>query len=234
MEDNLDVALSTEASQPEKNLSVAQVNDIVKREKARAAEIAAERVRQELEAKHAQELENMRAGGGQPTANGIDMDSIRKEVLSGVMQELQAKHQEALEQEEQAKLESIAKDYHLKMGKGSDAYDDYNEVMGEFKAQEFPSVAMMAAQMDNTPEIMYELAKNPNKLIEIDMLAQKSPGMARKRLEQLAQSIGKNLEAKASNVNAPAPLSRPKSSSVGVDNGKLTLNDFKKASYLRG
>jgi len=93
---------------------------------------------------------------------------------------------------------------------------------------------MLAAQMENTPEIMYELANNPSKLLEIDGLAKTSPKLATKQLERLSKSIANNLEAKTNNVSAPPPLSKLKSSSVGMDSGKMTLKDFKNASWLKG
>ena len=150
------------------------------------------------------------------------------------MQDLKYHRDELAKQEEEKQLRALADQYHLKMGKGSQFFDDFNEVMGDFKPAEFSNTAMLAAQMENTPEIMYELANNPGKLAEIEGLAEKSLTMAKKQLERLAKSINANLEAKQNNVNAPPPLSQVKSSSVGVDSNKMTLKDLKNAKWLRG
>lgn len=214
-------------------LSQQQVNDIVKREKAQAGD----RVRREMEAQHRQELEKVRAesAGNQPAGQGqVDPEAIKQQVYDQFMQDLKYHRDELAKQEEEKQLRALADQYHLKMGKGSQLFDDFNEVMGDFKPAEFSNTAMLAAQMENTPEIMYELANNPGKLAEIEGLAEKSPTMAKKQLERLAKSINANLEAKQNNVNAPPPLSQVKSSSVGVDSNKMTLKDLKNAKWLRG
>ena len=216
----------------EKTLTTNQVNDIVKREKAHAAE----RARQQAQAEYQAELEKVRAeAAGKPASKGeIDATAIKQQVYEQFMQDLQ-KHRDEVERKTQEdELKTIADQYYLKMGKGSQLFEDFNEVMGDFEPDKFPNAVMLAAQMENTPEIMYELANNPSKLLEIDGLAKTSPKLATKQLERLSKSIANNLEAKTNNVSAPPPLSKLKSSSVGMDSGKMTLKDFKNAPWLKG
>lgn len=216
----------------EKTLTTSQVNDIVKREKAHAAE----RARQQAQAEYQAELEKVRAeAAGKPASKGeIDATAIKQQVYEQFMQDLQ-KHRDEVERKTQEdELKTIADQYYLKMGKGSQLFEDFNEVMGDFEPDKFPNAVMLAAQMENTPEIMYELANNPSKLLEIDGLAKTSPKLATKQLERLSKSIANNLEAKTNNVSAPPPLSKLKSSSVGMDSGKMTLKDFKNAPWLKG
>lgn len=229
--ENVEGTVATPAES--QGLNQQQVNDIVKREKMQAAE----RTRREMEAQHREELDRVRAeaAGNQPAApNQIDPVAIRQQLYEQFMQDLKYHRDELVKQEEEKSLRALADQYHLKMGKGSKLFDDFESVMGDFKPAEFSNTAMLAAQMENTPEIMYELANNPGKLAEIESLAEKSPTMAKKQLERLAKSINVNLEAKQSNVNAPPPLSLVKSSSVGVDSNKMTLKDFKNAPWLKG
>jgi hypothetical protein len=235
MEDE-EVALATAPGQPsEKSLTQSQVNEVVKREKAGVAD----RVRREMESKHREELERVRAETqGQSMTQGgapaVDIDGIEQRVYDKFMNDLQT-HRDALEKEtHERELKSRADSFHLKMSKGSEIFDDYNEVMGDFKAHEFPNAALLAEGMPNTAEIMYELANNPSKLLEINSLAERSPGMAQKQLEKLSKSIEANIAAKQNNVSAPAPLSRLKSSTVGVDNGKMGLQDLKDQPWLKG
>jgi hypothetical protein len=211
-------------------LTASQVNDIVKREKIRAAEKA----RQEAEAAHQAELERMRSQPGQPGGGSLDVAAIEDRVYNKFLDELAHHRDEAVKAQQEAELRGIAEQYYLKMGKGSQLFDDFNEVMGDFEPDKFPNAVMLAAGMEHTPEIMYELAKNPSKLQEIDALATKSDKLAKRQLQKLSQSIESNLQAKATAVNAPAPLSRPKPSMVGADNGKMSLKDFKNAPWLRG
>ena len=188
----------------EKTLTTSQVNDIVKREKAHAAE----RARQQAQAEYQAELEKVRAeAAGKPASKGeIDATAIKQQVYEQFMQDLQ-KHRDEVERKTQEdELKTIADQYYLKMGKGSQLFEDFNEVMGDFEPDKFPNAVMLAAQMENTPEIMYELANNPSKLLEIDGLAKTSPKLATKQLERLSKSIANNLEAKTNNVSAPPPL----------------------------
>lgn len=230
--DDKDVALmeSPATEVAEKSLTTSQVNDIVKREKARAAD----RARQEAEAAHREELERLRLEKASASPDSIDTSAIEERVYNKFMGDLKQHHEENERLAREAELKQVADQYYLKMGKGSQLFENFNEVMGDFEPAQFPNAVMLAAGMDNTPEIMYELTNNPTKLQQIDSLAQKSPQLAKKELERLSQSINQNLQAKNNNVDAPAPLSRLKSSSVGADSGKMSLNDYKNAPWLRG
>jgi hypothetical protein len=236
MEDNMEVVPSEPVASSGNTFTQAQLEDIVKREKARAAESA----RQKMEAQHREEIERLRAGTeperGRP-GNEVPLDAsaIKQQVYDQFMDDLQKHHLEAQREAEEREAKKIAEQYHLKMAKGSQLFDDFNEVIGDFKPGEFHNTVFLAAQMDNTNEIMYELAKNPSKLIEIDSLAEKSPSLAMKQLQKLSDSIKANLNAKLNNVSAEPPLSRLKSSStVGADSGKMTLKDLKNQDWLRG
>lgn len=213
----------------EKTLTTAQVNDIVKREKARAAD----RARQEMEALHQEELIKVKAESKGGT-EGFDPEALSNQVYDRLLSEVQKHRDEQEKQAQERFYEDKANQYHLKMKAGSPNFEDYNEIMGDFKPAEFPNAVMLAAEMENTPEVMYELVKNPSKLLEIDALARTSPAMAKKQLDKLSKSIAENVQAKQSNVNAPAPLSRLKSSSVGADSGKMTIKDYKNQPWLRG
>lgn len=226
---DMDVSSEAMPVEPEQKLyNDVQVNDIVKREKARASE----RARAELEAKHAAELEKLR--GEAMNSNSVDPSRLKEEVLKDLYDDLEKRQRDAEDQERKAQLQHLADQYHLKMGKKPDHLEDFDEIMADFNPADFSATAMLAAGFDNVPEIMHELASNPTKLAQIDNLAMKSPLLAKKELERLSKSIKANLEAKQSNVSAPAPLSRTKSSNVGADNGQMTLKDLKRSPLLRG
>lgn len=232
----IEAPTSVEATNPppERTLTASEVNNIVRREKHRAAEST----KRELEARHQEELERLATGqsAANPVENnGINVEEIENRVMQKFLSNLQAQKEQIEKERQEQELKEIANKYYLKMGKGSELFDDFKEVIGEFEPGAFPNAVMLATHMDNTPEIMYELANNPIKLQEIEGLAQRSPKMAQKELEKLSKSINKNVEAKNNNVTAPAPLSKLKSSSaVGMDTGKMTIKDFKNASWLKG
>lgn len=231
MEDNAIENVVPEAAPAEKMLSQSEVNRIVGREKAQVAE----RVRREMEAQYKRDLD-------QPPTKEPAPDNLEDKIFNRLMdkakefEELQAKkEQDRLEAEQREQLEKVASQYYLKMGHGKDKYSDFEEVMTDFDAAAFPQVALLAAHLDNTPDIMYELARNPHKLVQLNTLAERSPKLAQRELEKLSKSIVDNQQA-VENVKVPgAPLSRIKSSTtVGADNGKMTVRDLKKADWLRG
>lgn len=229
MNDVLTPAQDVSEQPQERMLTQTQVDDIVKREKVRAAEKA----RMEAEARLSGGQSGQQQMQGQPDM-GMDRETLRKQVLEDVFAEADRMREEAEREQLLRELQDTADQYHHKVKKGSELFDDYNEVMADFEPAAFPALVRLAAPLDNLSEIMYELTKNPGKLVEINDLAQKSPKLAQRQLEKLSESIGKNLAAKANNVSAPAPLSKIKPSSVGADNGKMNLRDLKKQDWLRG
>lgn len=235
MEDEAVLSAPEMQVEPEKTLTVSQVNDIVKREKG----IAAERARKDLEARHAEELSRLKSQSQAPVQD--DMSSIEDRVVNRLMAEAKKhedaeakRYQEELEQKQLEEANKLVAKYQSKMSLGKDKFNDFEEVMGDFVPQAFPQLVFLAAQEENTPEVMYELAKNPQKLAAMHTLAMTHPALAEKEMKRLAQSISQNQQAQEQNVSAQAPLSRLKSSqSTGVDSGKMSIADFKNADWLR-
>lgn len=237
MEDNIqqEAAIEAPVEQAEnvETFNAQQVADIVKREKIRAKEAAL----REAEARYKQEMEQMQGQQPQGQMGEVPPDqAVEDKLYARFMSELQA-HQEKMEKEAQeAELKTLANQYHLKVGKGSKMFDDFNEIMADFDPAAFPELVMATMQMsgDSLNEVLYELAKHPQKVVELDSLLKRSPKMAERQLEKLVKSAQGNIEAKQNNVEAPAPLSRLKSSSAGADNGNLSVKDFKNMPWLKG
>lgn len=231
-------------NEPEKVLPVSRVNEIVKREKS----LAAEKVRRELESQYAEELSRAR-GSHQPMSDNTSSmeDRLSQRLRADIMSDLMAKakeHEEAEAKRQQEELErkqfedakGFINDYVNKVSKGKEFFDDFEEVMGppEDTLRAFPQLAYLAMQHENTPAVMYELAKNPMKLASLQKLAEMHPQLAEKEMAKLAQSISQNQQALQGNVSAQPPLSRLKSTqSTGVDSGKMSIADFKNADWLR-
>lgn len=222
--------------EPEKTLPVSRVNEIVKREKG----LAAEKIRRELESQHAEEISRLKSQNQAPIQDDMS-SSVEDRVVNRLMAEAK-KHEDAEAKRYQDEMEAkqveeanqlVAK-YSSKMAQGREFFDDFEDVMSDFVPQAFPQLVYLAASEENTPQIMYELAKNPQKLASLHTLAMTHPALAEKEMKKLAQSISVNHQAMQENVSAPQPLSRLKSSqSTGVDSGKMSIADFKNADWLR-
>lgn len=229
---NNDTVASSIAA-PEKTLTVEQVNNIVKREKAAAAEKA----RREAEQSYQAELEKMRSSlpasvGGMPAP---DIEQLYPQMRERFLRDLQAEQEQAQLAQRQQEAERIASNYFEKIAAGKQKFEDFEQVMGNFNIQAFPQLVYLTADEENVPEIMYDLAQNPQKLVTINSLAQVDPNAAKREIKKLAASIKANEVAKATHQQPNAPLSQPKPSvNAGADTGTMSIADFRRQPWLRG
>ncbi len=87
----------------------------------------------------------------------------------------------------------------------------------------------LANDMENTGDIMKELVDNPMKLGNMLALAQMQPGLAKRQMMELSNSIKTNQQALSEEKQAQDPMSQLKpSSSAGMDNGTMSVTDFRK------
>lgn len=121
----------------------------------------------------------------------------------------------------------ITSDFLTKLEGGKSKYQDYDQVLGDFEFGAIPHVVQMATMLDNTADIMYDLAKNPSKIGNLQQLIQISPKLAYAEMQRLAQSLKDNESAQG--VKMPnQPLSQMKPSNTGTDNGAMTVSDYRK------
>lgn len=240
VESESEVSTSGQEAAQEEMIAKSRVNDIVKREKAAAAD----KVRREMEALHAQEIEGLKAAqspseGVAPQNHGMDMRSEVQRLLAEEVKRFQEEEEKREYEAQQAELQKLTQEsadrYLLKVSQGKSEFPDFDEVMQNYDMRAFSGVALLAGQMDNTAAIMYELSQNPMKVAQLHTLARESPVSAQKEIQKLSASIAKNQQAAANNVQTNAPLSRLKSSTVaGADNGQMGIKDYKSADWLRG
>lgn len=228
-----------ESAPPEKMLPASRVNQLVQQAKRDGARKMAEQLEaaqqqiqqlQEQQAPVQQQAQPMQ----QQQQQQVDPQVIQQQVMQMMQQKMQEdearRHKEQLEKE----VNDVAQNYFGKLAQGKDLYEDFEAVTADFDPAAFPQLVYLATQSDNTAAIIYELQKNPAKLAQLSVLVDKSPAMARNELSKLSQSIKTNEDAKRNLQETQTPLNRMKSSTVGTDNGKMTLRDYKKAPFLRG
>jgi hypothetical protein len=150
------------------------------------------------------------------------------------------KHQEYMNQAEQHRREAlgqqIANDFNSKLSSGKDRYSDFDEKVAPLleDLHNMPHLVLLANGMDNTADVMYDLATNPHKVANLLTLADKSTRLAQLQMQQLSNSIKTN-QAASKQPSSREPLSQIKPSTVGIDNGSpKSVKDFKKMSWLRG
>lgn len=218
------------AVEPEKTLTVSQVNEVVKREKG----LVAERLRKELEARHAEEISRLKSENQARPSYAEDTAALEDRIVNRLMEEAKRHEESEVKRYQEEEAQKFVQKYSSKMSQGKELFDDFEDVMGDFVPQAFPQLVYLATNEENTPAIMYELAKNPQKLAAMHTLSMTHPALAEKEMKRLASSISQNSEAMQKNVSVEPPLSRLKSSqNNGVDMGKMSIADFKNAEWLR-
>lgn len=214
---------------PEKMLSVSRVNELVKKAKLKGRDS----MQQELDDLR---RENESLKTQQPSMGGqgqaIDIDAFRKQVYDDLMAQLQNQQESQAQEQLQKEAEKLAADYHGKMASGKESFDDFDEIMADFNPAAFPQLVYLANQTDNTQAVMYEIAKNPNKLAQLSYMSERDPKAAQNMMNKLSQSIKANQQAQAQEQSAgvKAPLGRMQSSPVGQDigsQGNLSMRDLK-------
>lgn len=235
MEDQGTVQNSTPLAEPEAQPTFspeqqALMNKVVAREKSRAAEAA----RREAEEKYQRELEALNAQRNsqeQRNANvsrDVDADAIYQQIterLNKEMQERQLKDQ----------MTQVANNYLQKVGAAKANYQDFDEVTKDFDPTAFPQLTFLLSGIEGAGDVLYELSKNPTKLVMVDNLAQKSPKLAQTELQKLAQSINANKQAQADaqTQDIAEPLNRLQPSRVSGSNGKMSIRDLRNQPWLR-
>lgn len=211
--------------QQEKMLPQSRVEELVRKAKLRGRES----MQEQLEAlkRENEELKTNPAGiGGMPVP--VDVDALRKQIQQDLISELQARDEKVQQEQLQQEAVRLAQEYHGKMQGGKELFEDFDEVIADFNPQAFPEVVLLASQADNTAAIMYELAKNPQKIADIAFYAERDPRYAQSMINKLSASIKANEQAKAQEKSVNAPLSRMQSSPTGQDSGDPGIRDFKR------
>lgn len=142
-------------------------------------------------------------------------------------------NEEAQKMTNMAVAQKIANEFTQKMMAAKDKYPDFEQVVGELNLVDMPQIVNWANSLDNTADVMYELAKYPEKLSSVTVLAYTNPRKATVLLQKLSDSIKQN-ESALKQPSASEPLSQIKPSTTGTDNGSRTVSDLRKQPWLRG
>ncbi|MGB1309585.1 MAG: hypothetical protein ACPG47_00160 [Leucothrix sp.] len=111
-------------------------------------------------------------------------------------------------------------------------FDDKLAQVGYF--EKTPELLHYANTVDNSGDVLYDLAANPAKMATFKQLSDINPQLAVIEMKRLSDSIKQNKQAQSQKM-PPDPLRPVKSSNVGTDNGdtsSYSVGDWKK--ILRG
>jgi hypothetical protein len=165
---------------------------------------------------------------------------LQKIVNEKVDSKLQEEQQKLLLAQQQQEAERIYSNFTQKLQTGKEKYSDFEDRINELftpdpngkVSEKLARIASEAAELDNTADVIYELASNPASLAKIGQLQDISLPRASAALKELSESIKANQNA--ANVKRPnAPLSQVQPSPTRADNGVMTVNDLRKSPELK-
>lgn len=208
----------------EKMIPASQVSKIA----AREARQAAEKARQEAMA----EFEKQRlASETSPAATAPSMGGMPQMSPEQFQEQLmQAAHRMST----QMTAKQMASDFESKINAEITDDPDFGDLYDKMNIAAHPELVIMMNGMDNSAKVVKDLAHNPAKFANILMLAKSGMGeFAKAELKKLSDSIKTNIAAQAQ-PKVKEPLDQLSPSSIGIDNGEMSVSDFMKQPWLRG
>lgn len=216
----------------EKMLKQSDVNELVGRARKEGRERGRADALAEVQKNTYSDSSSQSMGGMQQ----FSVDQLRQIAA----EEATKKHQEYVKHAEQQQREAlgqqIANDFASKISLGKQKYSDFDEKVAPLLEDlpNMPHLVLLANGIDNTADVIYDLAANPHKVGQLLTLADKSTRLAQIQMQQISSSIKTN-QAASQQPSAREPLSQIKPSTVGIDNGSpKSVKDFKKMPWLRG
>lgn len=225
--DTTQTQAETQASQ-ERLLPQSQVNEIVGRAKQEAAERAVEaykRQQQQSQPNYAQQNDY----GYNQSQRALSEDDVKRltgEELSRQRDQWAKEYQEKADADTAQRIVNAYKD---KIAPGKEKYEDFEAVTNNVDMRYYPNVVQLLAEyVDNSHDVLYDLAKHRTKLAQIEQLCAHNPQDAIYEMKRLSDSIKAN-EQTSSVKHANSPLSQQRPSNTGTDSGNsLSIRDLKR------
>lgn len=211
--------------QKENMIPQSKVDEIVHRRTASVAEKTRKEVLDEVS--RSQGGQSM-GGISQPSHEEL-MRKIASEEAHKHFQDLNNKHEQDVHEQNRKQLVS---NFVGKIEAAKSKYPDLDKKLAKLPLAKMDHILHMANSMDNTAEIMNDLADNPNKIGNLHAQFSMSPELAYETMGKLSQSIKDN-DSASQVKTANEPLSQITPSTVGTDNGSMSVSDLRKQPWLK-
>jgi hypothetical protein len=155
--------------------------------------------------------------GGMQNEGGMDVNAIVDQALQNRIQEMQ---ETAQRQQNEAAGQQVLDSYSTKL-MGSPVYEQNKDLINSLHNLPHDKIApivFLANSVDNTADVMVDLAKNRMKMANLASLMQFDPDSAIQEIQKLSESIKINETAKQSQF-PNEPMSQMRSSPHSMDNG---------------
>jgi hypothetical protein len=203
---------TAQVEQPqEKMFRQNDVNDIVGRAK-----------REAVESYKRQQAQQLQYG----SQYSVSEEQIKKLASEEIQRQRDVWVQEQERQIQEKEVQRVISAYQNKLSEGKAKYEDFEQVTSDLEMQYYPSVVqMLADHVDNSADVMYDLARNRYKLGQLQNIYERNPKDAIYEIKKLSKSLKDNEEAMNAR-QAKAPLSQNKFSPTS-SNGQASMRDLR-------
>ena len=193
----------------EKLLPQSQVSEIVKRAKQEAVE--------QYKRLYTEQPEYAQQKYGDPSPvyaqrnnQTIDESHYRKIAAEEAQRMRDEIFNQAQKRQEQEYAQNLVQKFIQKIEPAKSAYEDFEKVTGDLNLQPYPHVVQILAEsIENSGDLLYELAKDRLKLQQLEGLAERSRTDAIVQAQRLAHAMKERREAQVSASKSPKePLSK--------------------------
>lgn len=212
----------------EKTFTQSELNKIVQHRAAKAADTARRQAQEEFQ----RDSQNSAHSSAAP----IDENAVYQKVVERLNAESQAFEKQREQEQINNYVDTAYNSYLSKVKRGADSYDDFHETTKLYDPKAYPHLTILMSETENPEDILYEMMKNPQKLVELDGHARTNPNLARHRLSQISTSITQNKDAKANaeSQGISAPLDRLQPSRISGSSDKMSVQDYMNQPWNRG
>ena len=217
-ETNQTQAQETAQQTQERLFKQSELNEIVGRAKHDA-----------VESFKRQQAQNAPQSNQTQNSKSLSEDDIKRLTREELTQQRSEWAKEAQEKAEAETAQRIVNAYKEKIAPGKEKYDDFEAVTSNVDMRYYPNVVQLLAEyVDNSHDVIYELAKNRTKMYQLESTCAHNPQDAIYEIKRLSDSIKAN-ETTSQMKHANSPLSQQRPSNTGTDSGNtLSMKDLKR------
>ena len=230
--ENTESAVSQERLYPEN-----EVNKLIGRKKTEVAEKVAreteERVTRELEERYKSQTQT------NSHANVVNEDAIVSKVTNALQQQYQERQRKETEARIQAEMQKDAENYITHVQKVSVPAEEDKAGFLHIPTDgrdEYADLKLMIGRLnlENTPEILEEIARKPKKLNELSSAAERGKlKIVNGMLKEISDSLTERKEALNSRPNIKSPVTSLKPSTSSSSSRPMTIKDWKNTDWSR-
>jgi hypothetical protein len=193
-----------------------EVSKIVADQKKSAYEKGYQKALSEAQSRQSQNETQLQSNSNNDYS-GFNQDEVKRMIENELKRNQEAQYEAYKQQQQQQEAQRILNELSTKVQDASQRYDDFHDVVGKVDyINNLPDILELSNLVDNSGDVLYELAKSPMKIAGIRGLP---PNLAALEIQRLSQSIKSN-QISAKKELPKDPLSKLHASNVGTNTGE--------------